>query len=132
MLPVSRPTLIFSSDPKVFIGIKRRNSFTQNLTYLRPFVIGFETFVVIFFVSTYQVTGPNRPLFIIYFGQTRYLLCFLLKSGNLKKKKNLKANYLPLFFGDVTGNTHIVFFGLSCDDSFAHFFTKATPLIDSL
>ena len=50
VFPVTRPTIIFSSDPKVYIGIpkKKRNSIIHNLPCLRPFFIGFATFAVIF------------------------------------------------------------------------------------
>ena len=49
VFPVTRPTLIFPSDPKVFIGIpKKWNFIKRNLPYLRPFFIGFDTFTVIF------------------------------------------------------------------------------------
>ena len=41
VFPVTRPTLIFPSDPKVFIGIpkKKRNFIIPNLPYLRPFLL---------------------------------------------------------------------------------------------
>ena len=49
VFPVTRPTLIFPSDPKVFIGIpKKMNSIIRNLPCLRPLFIGFATFAVIF------------------------------------------------------------------------------------
>ena len=46
VFPVTRPTLIFPSDPNVFIGIPKKKK--RNLPYLRPFFIGFATFTVIF------------------------------------------------------------------------------------
>ena len=49
VFPVTRPTLIFPSDPKVFIGISKKLTFIKrNLPYLRPFFIGFATFTVIY------------------------------------------------------------------------------------
>ena len=36
VFPVTRPTLIFPSDPKVFIGIPK---IKRNLPYLRPFLL---------------------------------------------------------------------------------------------
>ena len=49
VFPVTRPTLFFPSDPKVFIGIPKKMKFyhTQPTLFAAIF-IGFATFVVIF------------------------------------------------------------------------------------
>ena len=49
MFPVTRPTLIFPSDPKVFIGIPKKMKFyhTQPNQFAAIF-IGFATFAFIF------------------------------------------------------------------------------------
>ena len=49
VFPVTRPTLIFPSDPKVFIGIQKKMKFyhTQPTLFAAIF-IGFATFAVIF------------------------------------------------------------------------------------
>ena len=55
VFPVTRPTLIFPSDPKVFIGIppppppkKMKFYHTQPTLFAAIFFIGFTTFAVIF------------------------------------------------------------------------------------
>ena len=49
VFPVTRPTIIFPSDPKIFIGIKKNMKFyhTQPTLFAAIF-IGFATFAVIF------------------------------------------------------------------------------------
>ena len=81
---------IFSNDHNVFIGIpkneillafqKMKFYHMQPTLFMAIYFIGFATFAVIFFISSLN-TGPNRPLFIIYFGQITYILCFLLNKG---------------------------------------------------
>ena len=47
--PVTRPTLIFPSDPKVFIGIPKKMKFYHTQpTLFAAICIGFATFAVIF------------------------------------------------------------------------------------
>ena len=49
VFPVTRPTLIFPSDPKVFIGIPKKMKFYQTQpTLFAAIFIGFSTFTVIF------------------------------------------------------------------------------------
>ena len=48
VFPVTRPTLIFPSDPKVFIGIKKMNFFNTQPTLFAAIFISFATFAVIF------------------------------------------------------------------------------------
>ena len=49
VFPVTRPTLFFPSDPKVFIGIPKKNEILSCATYpICGHSIGFATFAVIF------------------------------------------------------------------------------------
>ena len=48
VFPVTRPTLIFPSDPKVFIGIPKKKLFHMQPTLFAAIFIGFATFAVIF------------------------------------------------------------------------------------
>ena len=81
LFPVSRPTLFFLVTLKFLLAFQK-NEVLSHPTYpiCDFFFISFATFVVIFFVSSLN-TGPNRPLFIKYFGQITHLLCYLLNKG---------------------------------------------------
>ena len=48
VFPVTRPTLIFPSDPKVFIGIPKKKILSYATYLFAAIFIGFATFVVIF------------------------------------------------------------------------------------
>ena len=49
VFPVTRPTLIFPSDPKVFIGIPKKMKFYHtHPTLFAAIFIGFATFAIIF------------------------------------------------------------------------------------
>ena len=81
-----------------------------------PFFIGFAAFVVIF--RQFFEYWPKQASFHYIFRENNTSFVFLIKYGKiiykiLEKNKNVKATYLPYFFGDVTGNTHISFFSLT-------------------
>ena len=118
---------IFSSDPKDFIGIPKKNEILSHATYPNcghllldlPLSLSYFSSVHLNWSSviTHQqcdmymyrlrgpiysklVTGPNRPHFIIYFGQMKTYVVFLFKirennEYNFRKNKVLKATFLP-------------------------------------
>ena len=68
------PSLFFPATLQFLFAFQKMKIYHTQPTLFVAIFICFASFVVILFLSSLS-TGPNRPLFIIYFRQITHLLC---------------------------------------------------------